>query len=278
MRSRLTRRPSLVVPLAVLLLAAPFMPACKTVPGTGRSQFNIMSEESENQMGEQAYADMKQQSKLITSGKDYEMVQRVGARIADAAKQMYPDPAKDFDWEIVLIDEPKTVNAWCMPGGKMAVYTGLLPITQDEDSLAIVVGHEVGHAVARHGGERMSQDAVFQGVVQAVSMGTGKMDPGQRDALMQALTGVGTYGVMLPFSRSHESEADELGLYLAADAGYDPQAALGLWDRMGAASAGGAPPEFLSTHPSEASRKEHLKELMPKALKIREQSNYTATK
>ena len=277
--TRLTRRSLLAVPLAVLLLAATFVvPACKTVPGTGRSQFNIMSEESENQMGEQAYADMKQQSKLITSGKDYEMVKRVGARIADAAKQMYPDPAKDFDWEIVLIDEPKTVNAWCMPGGKMAVYTGLLPITQDEDSLAIVVGHEVGHAVARHGGERMSQDAVFQGVVQAVSMGTGKMDPGQRDALMQALTGVGTYGVMLPFSRSHESEADELGLYLAADAGYDPQAALGLWDRMGAASAGGAPPEFLSTHPSEASRKEHLKELMPKALKIREQSNYTATK
>jgi predicted Zn-dependent protease len=268
---------TLVVPLAALALATLLAsPACKSVPGTGRSQFNVIPEETENEMGAQAYAETTQQSKLVTSGKDYEMVQRVGTRIADAAKHMYPDPSKDFDWQIVLIDEPKTANAWCMPGGKMAVYTGLLPITQDEDSLAIVVGHEVGHAVARHGGERMSQDVVFQGIVQAAAMGTGKMDPGKRDQLMQALVGVGQYGVMLPFSRSHESEADELGLYLAADAGYDPRAALSLWDRMAAASQGQSPPEFLSTHPSEATRKEHLQELMPKALKIREKSSVAA--
>src|SRR5262249_20151497 len=146
-RMRFTRRPSLAVPaavpLALLALSALLgaLPACRSVPGTGRSQFNVMSVGEENQMGEQAYAETKQQAKLITSGKDYEMVQRVGSRIADAAKHMYPDPSNQFDWQIVLIDEPKTVNAWCMPGGKMAVYTGLLPITQDEDSLAIVVGH-----------------------------------------------------------------------------------------------------------------------------------------
>jgi predicted Zn-dependent protease len=272
-RMRLPRRPLLVaVPLAALVLVT----ACKSVPGTGRSQFNVMSLDMESSMGEQAYDEIKASSKLVTSGKDHEMVQRVGQRIAEAAKQMYPKPAAEFDWEIILIDEPQTVNAWCMPGGKMAVYTGLLPITQDEHSLAIVVGHEVGHAVARHGGERMSQDIVFQTAVQAAAMGTGKMDPGERDALMQALVGVGTYGVMLPFSRSHESEADELGLYLAAGGGYDPRAALGLWDRMAAASKGDKPPEFLSTHPSESTRKEHLQELMPKALKIYEKSAVTA--
>ncbi len=258
-----TLAPSLALAVALALAG------CLTVPGTGRSQFNFMQLDTEMSFGLTAWNETMSDAKLVTSGKDYEMVQRLGARIAASAERMYSDPARKFDWKIVLIDDPKTVNAWCMPGGKMAVYTGLLPVTQDEDSLAAVVGHEVGHAVARHGGERMSQDIAFQLGLEAAAASTTKMDPKERDNLMQALVGVGTLGVMLPFSRKHESEADELGLYMAADAGYDPRAALGLWDRMAASNKGGAPPEFLSTHPSEGHRKDQLQELMPRALEIR---------
>ena len=254
--------------LAALLLPLLALPACMSVPGTGRSQFNVMSLDSEISMGKESYDETLKTAKLITSGKDYDMVQRLGGRIAAAAKRRYPDPSNSFDWKIVLIDDPKTVNAWCLPGGKIAVYSGLLPVTQDEDSLAVVVGHEVGHAVARHGGERMTDEWGMQLGLAAIAAGTTRMDPKKHDVMMQALTGVGTYGVMLPFSRKHESEADELGLYLAADAGYDPRSALGLWDRMGALDKGKSPPEFLATHPSEGHRKEHLQQLMPKALQI----------
>jgi predicted Zn-dependent protease len=192
------------------------------------------------------------------------MVQRVGERIGAAAVRLYPERASQFKWEIVLIDDPKTVNAWCMPGGKMAVYSGLLPITQDEDSLAVVVGHEVSHAVARHGAERMSQTLALDAGLMAASASMSDMDAQKRDNIMLALVGVSTLGAILPYSRKHESEADELGVYIAGDAGYDPRAAIGLWERMAKESQGQAPPEFLSTHPSSASRIEHLQEVMPR--------------
>jgi len=256
------RCPRLFAALAAALLAG----ACYTVPGTGRSQFRVVPLGTEMSLGAQAYDETLAETKPVTTGADAQMVARVGERIAAAAKRLYPDPSVEFDWKIVLINEPQTVNAWCLPGGKMAVYTGLLPITQDEAGLAVVVGHEVAHAVARHGGERMSQDMVFGGAMTVASASLGDMAPGQKDQILQALRGFGELGVLLPFSRKHESEADELGLFLAADAGYDPRAAIGLWQRMAAASKGQAPPEFMSTHPSDATRIEDLNALMPHAL------------
>lgn len=249
------------------LAAAALLAGCATVPGTGRTQYRFTSLGMELGLGAEAYASELGEAKLVTSGADYQMVQRIGERIAAAAEQLYPEPSTEFEWEIVLIDDPKTVNAWCLPGGKMAVYTGLLPVTQDEDSLAVVVGHEVAHAVARHGGERMSQELTFQLGLGVAAVSLGDMDPEEQNAVMGALIGVGTYGVLYPFSRTQENEADELGLYMSAWAGYDPQKAIGLWQRM--AQMGGAkPPELLSTHPSDATRIEHMQELMPEALRL----------
>lgn len=255
-----------LLPLLALAGAA----ACSSVPGTGRSQFNLVPLGTEMSMGAQAYQETLAEAKVIKTGADYEMVQRLGRRIAEAAVRLYPDsPAKDFKWEFNLIDEPKTVNAWCLPGGKVAVYTGLLPVTQDEASLAAVVGHEVAHAIARHGGERMSQTMGFQVALGAASVYLGSrdnMNSNERTAILSALGAGGTVGVLLPFSRAHESEADELGLYMSASAGYDPRAAVGLWERM-AQAGGGGPPEFLSTHPSEDTRIARLQACMPKALR-----------
>jgi len=250
---------------ALLLLAG-----CATVPGTGRSQFRLTSLAMEMGLGADAYDSELAEAKLITSGSDYEMVQRVGQRIADAAVRLYAEPAAEFDWEIVLVDDPKTVNAWCLPGGKMAVYTGLLPVTQNEDALAVVVGHEVAHAVARHGGERMSQELTFEVGLGLAATRMDDMEPGERDALLGALIGVGTYGVLYPFSRTQENEADELGLYMSAWAGYDPREAIGLWQRM-ARMGGSKPPELLSTHPADDTRIEHMKDLMPEALRLYEE-------
>jgi len=248
---------------AVLLLLA----GCATVPGTGRTQYRFTSLGMELSLGAEAYVSELEGAKLVTSGADHEMVKRIGDRIAQSAMQLYPEPAAEFEWEIVLIDDPKMVNAWCLPGGKMAVYTGLLPVTQDEDSLAVVVGHEVAHAVARHGGERMSQELTFQLGLGLAAVSMSDMDADEQNAVMGALIGVGTYGVLYPFSRTQENEADELGLYTAAWAGYDPQKAIGLWERM-AAMGGDKPPELLSTHPSDATRIEHMQELMPEALRL----------
>lgn len=255
------------MPALPLLAAAALAAACSSTP-TGRSQLMLTSIGQEMRLGAEAYDEMLAEVKLIESGPQYEMVQRLGKRIAASARQYYPDsPAKDFRWEFVLIDDPKTVNAWALPGGKCAVYTGLLPVTQDEDSLAAVVGHEVSHAIARHGGERMSQSIALQGVLVGASISMRDMESHEREGLMAALGLGATVGVMLPFSRKHESEADEMGLFLAANAGYDPKAAVGLWQRMGALG-GARPPEFLSTHPSEETRIEHLQELMPEAEKV----------
>lgn len=239
--------------------------ACSTVPGTGRSQLNFMSSAQEMRLGAEAYREMLAEERLVTSGPDAEMVQRIGERIAQSAMELYPESdASKFRWEFTLIDDDEMVNAWALPGGKTAVYTGLLPVTQDEDSLAAVMGHEIAHAIAHHGSERMSQGMVLQVGMMGAQVSMRDMDPEKRDNIMAAL-GVGsTVGIMLPFSRSHESEADEIGLMMAANAGYNPQAAIGLWERMGALSAG-APPEFLSTHPSSETRIARLSALMPEA-------------
>jgi predicted Zn-dependent protease len=255
--------------LAVLLTTLTLLTACATVVGSGRSQFQLVPLETEMSLGAQAWDETMAEAELITSGPDYEMVQRIGQRIAAAAPRLPGDnPANKFDWQFVLLDDPNTVNAWALPGGKSAVYSGLLNVTQDEDSLAMVIGHEVFHALGRHGAERMTQSLGFNLVMQLAGMSVADMPPEQADTIMQALGMAGTYGALMPFSRAHESEADEWGLYLAADAGYDPRTVIGLWERMAAANSGLRPPEILSTHPSENTRIQRLQAAMPRALEI----------
>ncbi|RMH02713.1 MAG: M48 family peptidase [Planctomycetota bacterium] len=273
MARSLVRRPS---PRALFLVAA-LAAACATVPGTGRRQLKLIPLDQEMALGREAYAEALSEAPLVTSGPDYEMVQRVGERVARAARILYPDPARRFDWEINLIDDPEVVNAWALPGGKAAVYTGLLPVTQDEASLAVVVGHEVAHAIAHHGAERMSQEIGLNSglTVAGLILQAKKDDPKEAQMIMAALGAGTTVGILLPYSRLHESEADELGLYLAARAGYDPHAAIGLWQRM-AATGGARPPQFLSTHPSEETRIKRLRRAMPKAMRYYRQAQREA--
>ncbi len=251
---------------------------CQFVPGTQRSQLRILPLADEMRIGLNAWNTTLKGMDLISQGPEYDRVQSVGRRVAVAAEALYPEPSKHFEWEFVLVDDPKTVNAWALPGGKSAVYSGLLPFTKDDASLAIVMGHEVAHAIAGHGAERMSQNLLFGLGLSTVDAALGgKVEKGamtaeRHDSLMQALSGAGTLGVLLPYSRTHESEADHLGLFIAAAAGYDPRAAIGLWRRM--TQSNEAPPEFLSTHPSEETRIQKLQALMPEALSFYKQSKH----
>ncbi|GJM20889.1 MAG: peptidase M48 [Planctomycetota bacterium] len=252
--------------LSLLLVAASSI-SCATVAGTGRMQLNIFSPEEEAAMGIEAYQQQLAQSKVIQSGQQRTMVKQIGARIAEQADRLYPKVTATFQWQFELLDEPGIVNAWALPGGKSAVYTGLLPITQSVNGLAVVMGHEVAHALARHGGERMSQATFMNAGLDVVSALSGDVESGSgKEIALQAL-GIGTQLGSLAFGRSHESEADEIGLMLMAHAGYDPREAVKLWERMGALS-GDRPPEWLSTHPSEQTRIERLQALMPEAMKI----------
>ena len=245
--------------LGLLLLLV----ACQTNPITGRSQFQIFSESEMNALGVQAYAEATDPA-TVNISKDPAFTApllRVGQAISTAADK------PDYEWEFTLINDPQTVNAWAMPGGKISFYTGIYPILQDEASMAVVMGHEVMHAILGHGNERMSQTTVAQLGLSVADLTL--KDSAYRGEILQAL-GLGVnVGVLLPYSRAHESEADEYGLYLAARAGYDPRAAIGLWERMAALS-GDRPPEFLSTHPDPQARIEAMKKLMPRALELYE--------
>ncbi|MDE0898591.1 MAG: M48 family metallopeptidase [Longimicrobiales bacterium] len=253
----------------VVLMLALSLASCATTPITGRSRLKpLIPLEIELQLGVDAYAEAKSMSELISSGLAFEMVQLIGQRIAVAAEQMIPEPTSAFDWEFILIDEPETANAWALPGGKTAVYTGLLPITRDENGFAVIMGHEIAHAVLQHGLERITQSLLLEGTLGLASMALGDMSASERDATLQALSGLSSIGIALPFSRLHESEADEVGLYFAAAAGYDPRAAIGFWERMVDSNGDGAPPEILSTHPSHDTRIADLQRWMPTALEL----------
>jgi|SRR5262245_11930608 len=246
---------------------------CETNPYTGRSQLLMTSVSEEMKMGAQAYSQVKSDPKLKQSQdpREIDPVKRVAARIVEAAKRSkYAEMAQQFQWEVTVIKDDKTANAFALPGGKMAVYTGLFPIAKTEAGLAAVMGHEVVHALARHGAERMSQGQLTNATLQVVGTAAGASGGGGMlgQAAMAAL-GVGAQvGVLLPFSRKHESEADYVGILLAADAGYDPREAVALWERMGQMSSGGAPPEFISTHPSHETRIAQLKKWMPEAMAL----------
>lgn len=257
----------------VLFLLAFSLVACSKNPITGRNQLTLFSESEIQTMATQQYQQFLTQNKVVatTASKDAEMVRRVGTRIANAVTQYYSEKGlqkelQGYKWEYNLV-ESKEVNAWCMPGGKIVVYTGLLPLTKNEAALAVVMGHEITHALARHGNERMSQGMIQQlgGVALSVALAN---KPAETQNVFMSAYGLGTtYGAILPFSRSNELEADKFGLFFCAMAGYNPQEAIPLWERMAEASKGQSPPEFASTHPAESTRIEKLKELMPEALK-----------
>ncbi len=244
---------------------------CETNPYTGRSQLLMTSLSQEMQMGTQAYAQVKNDPKLRQSQdpREIEPVKRVAARIIEAAKRSkYAETAKQFQWEVVVIKDDKTMNAFALPGGKIAVYTGIFPVARTEAGLAAVMGHEVVHALARHGAERMSQGQLTNAALQVAETAAGVAGGGGMvsQAAMAALGAGAQVGVLLPFSRKHESEADYIGILLAADAGYDPRESVSLWERMGQMSKGGGPAEFLSTHPSHETRIDQLKQWMPEAM------------
>ncbi|MFO0963200.1 MAG: M48 family metallopeptidase [Phycisphaerales bacterium] len=254
--------------LAAAAAALVCFAACTTVSGTKRTQFNVLSKDQERDLGKQAYAQALGEAgvKTLASGPDYDRVQRVAKRIEESAQRLHPDAVKGFEWQWTVIDDDKTVNAWALPGGRSAVYTGMLRMAKTDDELAIVMGHEASHAIARHSGERISSDMAIQAALSGASIAMSDMSPATQQATMAAL-GVGTqYGMALPWSRKQESEADELGLFIAADAGYDPRSGPILWQRMAESHAGEAPPEFMSTHPSDTTRIERLQKLMRKAM------------
>ena len=225
-----------------------------TTPVTGKRAFLPIPVSQDLALGAQAYQQVLSTEKPVTTGREKDIVERVMQRLIAVADDV------GYDWEVTLLDAPETVNAFALPGGKMAVYTGILPVCADangdiEQGLAVVMGHEIGHVVARHGMQRMTQQV-------GLELAMAVLDAGQYQELVGQLLTVAT----LPFGRAHESESDHIGLIYMARAGYDPREAPAFWERMQALSGGGGPPEFLSTHPSHETRVRQLNELMPEAL------------
>jgi predicted Zn-dependent protease len=246
--------------------------ACTQNAITGRNQLALLSEAELQSMAVQEYRQFLSQNKVVSPSvsKDAEMVRRVGQRLTAAITRYYTQKGlaselEGYQWEYNLVDA-KDVNAWCMPGGKIVVYTGLLPVSQNEAALAVVMGHEIAHAIAKHGNERMSQALLAEGIGTvggALTAGNSKIN-----SIFNSVYGPGaSLGVLLPNSRKQELEADKFGLIFTAMSGYNPQEAIPLWQRMQQMSNGQRPPEFLSTHPTEENRIARLKELMPEALK-----------
>jgi len=253
----------------IWLVLAFLIAACSTVPITGRRQLSLVSAGEMQTLSYQQYGEFMKTAKLSTNKTETEMVKRVGGRVQKAVESYFASKGltqqlAGYKWEFNLVQD-SAVNAWCMPGGKVVVYSGLLPVTKTETGLAVVVGHEIAHAVAEHGAERMSQEMLAQlggGVLSEVL----KEKPQETKNLWMTVYGVGAqYGALLPFSRTHESEADHLGLIFMAMAGYDPGEALTFWQRMAASNKGGSVPEFMSTHPSDDTRIADIKSLLPEA-------------
>ena len=256
-------------PLSIIFFALA-LAACSTVPVTGRQQLDLVSSDQIMAMSAEQYSKFIAEHKVITDTDEARMVARVGKRISSAVERYLadhnqPQLVQGYHWEFNLVEDPG-VNAWAMPGGKVVVYTGLLSVAENEAGLATVMGHEVAHAIARHGNERMSQSLLAQlgGAALSVALST---HPSQTNDLFMTAYGVGTQvGVLLPFSRLQESEADHLGLIFMAMAGYDPRAALDFWQRMADQAKGAAPPAFLSTHPPNEERIARIRTELPEAL------------
>jgi len=254
-----------------ILLAAGFSAvlfSCATVPLTGRKQFNAVSDAEVNQSAAQSYTQLLSDPKttVIRNGNDAQRVKNIGFRLSSAIEKYLKDNGYgnqyNFQWEFNLI-QSKEVNAWCMPGGKVAVYSGILPITQTDAGLATVLAHEIGHAIAHHAAERISQQMIAQGVGGLLGSGSNSSS----SSVINQLYGIGTPLVLLGYSRNQESEADRLGLTFMAMAGYDPNEALSFWQRMMKQSQGNSTPAFLSDHPSDAQRIADIQAHIPEAMK-----------
>ena len=240
-------------------------------PETGRASHVGMSREQETALGFQSYRQVLSQAQTIDSGPEVEMVRRVASRLASATGKS----GEGFEWAVSVIRDEQ-VNAFCLPGGKIVVYTGILPVAQNEAALATVMGHEMAHATSRHGAQRVLQQNLTQTAMTGVAVSLGDMDYDKQRAIMGALGAGAQFGVLMPFGRKHESEADEIGLFYMARAGYDPQESIRFWQRMDQASRAG-PPEFLSTHPSHGTRIAQLQALMPKAVQEYERARVTSS-
>jgi len=244
--------------------------ACSSVPVTGRSQLNLIPGSAMLSMSLQQYDQFLKEHKLSSNKEQTQLVKQVGARIQKAVELYFTQAGlsehlANYQWTFNLVED-KQVNAWCMPGGKVVVYTGILPVTKNETGLAVVMGHEIAHAIAEHGNERMSQGLMAQLGGTALSTALSSK-PSETKQLWMTVYGVGAqYGALLPYSRLQESEADQLGLVFMTMAGYDPNEAVSFWQRMAAQKSGQAPPEFLSTHPSDATRIENIKRLIPEII------------
>ncbi len=260
-------RPRIALVLPLFL----FLAACTTVPITGRQQLNLIPASQVLSMSSQQYSQFLKENKVIRGTADAGRVQAVGRKVAAAVETYFRqqglgDRIRDYKWEFNLVDD-KQVNAFAMPGGKVVVYQGLLPVAKTDAGLAAVIGHEVAHAVAEHGSERMSHLLLTQlgGVALSVALSD---QPKKTQALWLTAFGAGTtVGLLLPYSRLQEKEADRLGLIFMAMAGYDPHEAVGLWQRMAADNKGGKPPEFLSTHPADETRIALIRGYLPEAMR-----------
>ena len=243
--------------------------SCATNPFTGKKTLSLVSNDQLFPMAFQQYGQFLTENKVVIGTADAKRVEKVGMKIKAAAERWLTANGQaavlqGYQWEYKLVDN-KEVNAWCMPGGKIVFYTGILPITNDEATMAAVMGHEVAHALASHGAQRMSAGMLQQAGAVAVTVGTQNQTP-ERQAMWNQAFGIGSQvGVMLPFSRDHESEADMIGLTLMAVAGYDPKNAVVVWERMSAKSGGQSPPEFMSTHPSNETRIAKITSQIPSA-------------
>ncbi len=241
----------------------PLSSGCRKIPYTNRKAVNVVPDAIMNAAGKQSYTAMLAEVNVKSNGDDVQTLNRVGNRISKVANQ------PKFDWQYAMIDDP-TVNAWCLPGGYIGFYTGILPTLENESGMAFVMGHEVGHAIAKHGAERMSQQMGVIGGLGAIQLwlqGNAKLNQQQKAAIFGALGLGAEVGVLLPFSRLHESESDVIGMMYMAEAGYPPQEAPEVWKRMSALSGGAQPPTFLSTHPSHKQRISNLNDWMGQAKK-----------
>ena len=255
--------------LIIILTLFLFVIACKTVPFTGRKQVNFMPNSQLFPMAFAQYDEFLKEHKKSTNRTDAQRIKTIGKRIVQAANKYlnannYKGYLKDYKWEFNLVKDEQ-LNAWCMPGGKVVFYEGILPVCKTDDGIATVMGHEIAHAIANHGAERASQGMLVQAGQVGVAVATSKKSQQEQQLWMLAYGVTANLGVMLPFSRKHESEADAIGLTLMAIAGYNPNEAITFWGRM-SKKGGGAPPEFLSTHPSNKTRIANLKKLIPKAI------------
>jgi predicted Zn-dependent protease len=245
---------------------------CQTNPYTGRWQVMLVPMSHEVTIGVAAYSQVQQDPNMkpSTDPREIEPVKRVAARVIEAAKHSkYSEIANQFEWEVTVIKDDKTMNAFAVPGGKIAVYTGIFPVAKTHAGLAAVIGHEVVHALTRHAGERMSQNMLAQTTLQSIGIALGVVSNAILSSAAVAALGVGTkVGVLLPFSRKHESEADYVGLLLAAEAGYDPRESILLWTHMSELSDNEQPSEFLATHPNHETRIQQLEEWMAEAMLI----------